>query len=240
MAGMMEKIEELIALQEAETEVRKIGAVLEKMPAKLEALEEQKRALQQAVDSGAESAAEWKRHYREQESESQELLNRIAKSKEKLSQVKTNKEYTSSLKEIDELNHQHSALEDAMLECLDRIEEVETQLQRSRREMELQTADLDEAAETLRREIEQTRETEQTLKERAQAISEKIPMELMQVYHRVKRQQPRGVAVAQVTGAVCQGCNMNIPPQLYNEVQRRDRLYFCPNCQRIIFWEPNG
>ncbi|MEE9535799.1 MAG: C4-type zinc ribbon domain-containing protein, partial [Desulfobacterales bacterium] len=35
--------------------------------------------------------------------------------------------------------------------------------------------------------------------------------------------------------AVCQGCNVNIPPQLYNELQRFDTLMFCPHCQRIIY-----
>ncbi|MCG6893792.1 MAG: C4-type zinc ribbon domain-containing protein, partial [Desulfobacteraceae bacterium] len=230
--SIIQQIEVLIELQELETQIRKASSVLEEMPHKLEALEEEKQALRQAVENASDALGEWKRRYREQESESQMMLNRIDKSRAKLQQVKTNKEYTSSLKEIDELKHQHSMLEDAMLECLDRIEEEEKQLQKSSKEMELQTAELDDALETLQQEMDRIRERIQSLSDQAGAVSERVPDDLKQVYQRVKSQQPRGIALARVTGAVCQGCNMNIPPQLYIELQRRDRLQFCPNCQR--------
>ena len=46
-----------------------------------------------------------------------------------------------------------------------------------------------------------------------------------------------GLAVAFVENTTCSGCHVNIPPQMYNELQRRDSLKFCPNCQRIIYWK---
>jgi hypothetical protein len=41
--------------------------------------------------------------------------------------------------------------------------------------------------------------------------------------------------VAPVVDAVCQGCHLNIPWQLFNELHRFDELTFCPHCRRIIF-----
>ncbi|HFB84009.1 MAG TPA: hypothetical protein ENJ72_04385, partial [Thermodesulfatator sp.] len=38
-----------------------------------------------------------------------------------------------------------------------------------------------------------------------------------------------------VNDAICEGCHMNIPPQLYNELMRDNRLMECPLCQRIIY-----
>ena len=46
-----------------------------------------------------------------------------------------------------------------------------------------------------------------------------------------------GVAVVSARSAICSGCNMNLPPQLFNELQRSDELIYCPNCNRIIYWE---
>jgi predicted nucleic acid-binding Zn-ribbon protein len=46
----------------------------------------------------------------------------------------------------------------------------------------------------------------------------------------------RGLAVVSVKNGTCQGCNMNIPPQLYNTLQRGNSLELCPNCNRIIYW----
>jgi len=34
-----------------------------------------------------------------------------------------------------------------------------------------------------------------------------------------------------------QGCNMKIPPQLFNEVQRSEAIIVCPSCNRILYWE---
>jgi uncharacterized protein len=47
----------------------------------------------------------------------------------------------------------------------------------------------------------------------------------------------RGLAVVSVKNGTCQGCNMNIPPQLYNTLQRGQTVETCPSCHRIIYWE---
>jgi hypothetical protein len=47
----------------------------------------------------------------------------------------------------------------------------------------------------------------------------------------------RGLAMAPVKNGTCQGCNMNIPPQLYNVLQRGQTIETCPSCHRIIYWE---
>ena len=47
----------------------------------------------------------------------------------------------------------------------------------------------------------------------------------------------RGLAVVSVRNGTCQGCNMNIPPQLYNVLQRGVSLETCPSCHRIIYWD---
>ena len=47
----------------------------------------------------------------------------------------------------------------------------------------------------------------------------------------------RGLAMAPVKNGTCQGCNMNIPPQLFNLLQRGDSIELCGNCNRIIYWD---
>ena len=47
----------------------------------------------------------------------------------------------------------------------------------------------------------------------------------------------RGLAVVSVRNGTCQGCNMNIPPQLFNVLQRGQTIETCPSCHRIIYWE---
>jgi predicted nucleic acid-binding Zn-ribbon protein len=47
----------------------------------------------------------------------------------------------------------------------------------------------------------------------------------------------KGLALAPVSNGTCRGCNMNIPPQLYNVLQRGNSVETCPYCHRIIYWE---
>jgi len=49
-----------------------------------------------------------------------------------------------------------------------------------------------------------------------------------------------GLAVAEARLGTCQGCRMRLPPQLYNQIQRHDAIHFCPNCQRILYYEGGG
>ena len=48
------------------------------------------------------------------------------------------------------------------------------------------------------------------------------------------REQRRGIAVVEARAGSCLGCNMNLPPQLYNTPVPRRRLITCPHCQRIL------
>ncbi len=47
----------------------------------------------------------------------------------------------------------------------------------------------------------------------------------------------RGLALAPVKNGTCQGCNMNIPPQVFNMLQRGNSIELCGNCNRIIYWD---
>jgi len=46
-----------------------------------------------------------------------------------------------------------------------------------------------------------------------------------------------GIAIVAVSRGICSGCHMNIPPQLYNELQRSEQILCCPNCNRILYWD---
>jgi predicted nucleic acid-binding Zn-ribbon protein len=47
-----------------------------------------------------------------------------------------------------------------------------------------------------------------------------------------------GIAIVPARNYSCTGCHMNISPQLFNMLQREDRVHTCPNCNRILYYEP--
>ena len=46
-----------------------------------------------------------------------------------------------------------------------------------------------------------------------------------------------GKAVVAAHQGMCTGCNMMLPPQLYNELQLDLKILQCTTCQRILFYE---
>jgi predicted nucleic acid-binding Zn-ribbon protein len=83
--------------------------------------------------------------------------------------------------------------------------------------------------------IDETEKIIATKKDEYLQFSGLIDSQLFKKYLVIKKQQQEGLAVVPVKDAVCHGCNVNLPPQLYNELFRYDSLKFCPNCHRIIY-----
>jgi predicted nucleic acid-binding Zn-ribbon protein len=75
---------------------------------------------------------------------------------------------------------------------------------------------------------------------RRQRIAQEIDASLMSRYELIFSRRG-GSAVVEVAAGICQGCYMNIPPQLWNEIIRSEKLNLCPSCQRILHYKaPEG
>jgi len=67
-------------------------------------------------------------------------------------------------------------------------------------------------------------------------MAQNIDVALLQRYEMLFSRRA-GVAVSEAKLGTCQCCRMRLPPQLYNELQKHLRVNFCPNCQRILYFE---
>jgi predicted nucleic acid-binding Zn-ribbon protein len=232
-----EQIEILVRLQETELEIRRIRAALEDQPAKIEALDAELKIANQKISEENLVIEDLKRRYRELEMESRAILEMKEKSQIKLRSVKTNKEYQSTLKEIDDIKAKNSLFEDEMLACLERIETVEEKITADRKSFDRISEAAEEEKASLEKESGAMRQRLTQIEETARTVAAQILPELLGKYRAVTAVHKGGRGVVAVTGAVCQGCNMNIPPQMFNELHRCDSLKFCPFCERIIYWK---
>lgn len=69
---------------------------------------------------------------------------------------------------------------------------------------------------------------------RRQSIASQITGDLISRYELIFSRRG-GTAVVEVAGGICQGCYMNIPPQLSNEIIKSEKVHLCPSCQRILY-----
>ncbi len=227
----------LVKLQRIEIETTKLEAYLVNLPIQIQNLDQRLDEFTRNVENDEQLIDELNKKYRTYESDIQLNLGKIEKSENKLRSVKTNKEYQSSLKEIDDIKAINSRLEDDMLEILEQVDSAQQSLDASKQQYTLIVDEIKQEKESLMQAAEQGKQDLAALKSDREAVTAVIDARLLEIFKYQLRKHSDGIAIAEVKNEVCQGCNMNIPPQMYNDLQKTTSFQYCPSCERIIFWQ---
>ncbi len=227
----------LTKLQGILSEKDELVVQLDEIPEKIQHLDAEKEQFLQELEGYKTQLEALRKKYRDMEMEIRLNSDQMAKSDARLRVVKTNKEYQATLKEIEEFQKTNSKIEDEMIGCLEEIETAKETVATREADFELfnarvnnERADLEKAGKGVQARMD-------AITARFEEVAKEIDAGHLRKFNMIIAQKPDHVAVAPAIGAVCMGCNMNIPPQLYNELQREEAVRMCPHCQRIIYWE---
>ncbi len=229
-----QEIETLINLQQAETEIVRLQEILDRFEKEKNKLSLKLKQFDTGLQENRENLLKVRVVCQDLEKEIQVIDDRIVKSNEKLRMVKTNKEYQLFLREVDDNKKRKDALEAELIEHLEESEKMEKIVQDSEKEFHLLEAHIAaEQAEIEKKSIED-REMLDEYRHRQAEIGKSLDSSLMKRFVKISKMN-QGLAVVNVKNEVCMGCFMNIPPQLYIEVQRGKTLISCPQCSRILY-----
>ena len=230
-----DEMDVLIQLQINEDNKNKIRSFLNKIPEQIALLDKQLVEEEQQMRERVTLWETQKKQYRDCEAEIKQRQESIRKSDQKLMSIKSNKEYQAVLTEIEDLKRQIAKLEDNMIKLLFDQEEAEKHLADDRKAWEEEKSRLEEEKQSLDDERRREEARLAALADDWQKIAEKASRQLLHQFLEVRGRVAGGKAVAEVRDYVCQGCFMNIPAQMYNELHTTNILRFCPFCNRIIF-----
>ncbi|MBC2705510.1 C4-type zinc ribbon domain-containing protein [Desulfobacula sp.] len=230
-----QNIKTLVKLQEAETQIVRLKSVLEKVKKEKEKLSGQLKQFGNALEENKENLLSDRTACKDIEREIQVVDDRIIKSNEKLRMVKTNKEYQLFLREVDDNKKRKDALETELLEYLDEKEKTEAIVQESEKEYHLLKDQIEGEQKDIEKKSTDDRELLDEYLTRQKEIGKNLDPSLMTRFVKISKMN-KGSAVVNVKNEVCMGCFMNIPPQLYIEVQRGNSLISCPQCSRILYY----
>lgn len=236
--GVRKQIDILVRLQSIDSEIQAINRMLAGVTGRIGILDSELEKEQAVLNQYISDLDDDKKRYRSLESDANSNLPKIEKSKARLSSVKTNKEYQSLLKEIEDLKGMNSRFEDEMLECLERIEQSERRVSEKKAAAGEVRVQVDQEKVSIEQEAEKGRQQLEKLQKDWQEVCDTVEPGFLQRFEKV-RKQVGNQTIVRVAKAVCEGCNMNIPPQMYNELQRCEEMMYCPHCQRIMYVEHN-
>jgi len=157
----------------------------------------------------------------------------IQRSETNMKEIKTNKEYQAVGREIAAARKQVAELEDQVLQKITQLDEMNNQISASLATL----AELEQNTEQRRSEkqgeIDKVQHDIDVDSLRRDVITKELPANVIKRYENLRAQR-RGQAMAVARDGYCLGCNMHLPPQLYNSLFKYEELITCPHCQRIL------
>lgn len=234
---MREQIEILASLQNADREIREKSGVKVVLLAEIQKKEEEIQTKRADI---ALFRAEWSEKDKQRQEKEQLLQEESKKATEKrmrMNRIKNIKELQALQREIDQIKLGNSQLEEELIKLLEEAESYASALGAKEEEMK----QLEAAWREKQGEIEaQVAGIERAVAEASalrQAIATRLNRELIERYELIFSRRG-GMAVVTVSDGICQGCYMNIPPQLWNEIIKSEKLILCPSCHRILYSKP--
>ncbi|HOF06131.1 MAG TPA: C4-type zinc ribbon domain-containing protein [Syntrophales bacterium] len=233
---MNENLVHLIALQKVDTEMQRILLSRKELPLRLAKLDADFAAVQAGLEEEKKRLEEKNRTHRELEDALKKGMEQLRKTRDRIHDVKSNKEYQAVLKEIETLEQKHGAVEDRIITVLEEIDAMKTSLTAREGEFDAARRKYDEEREKIAGHLGSVESRLREVNLQGEALRGKIPKQLLKKYDMTKNVN-NGLAVVSAWKETCEGCHMNIPPQLYNELREEtEELIVCPNCRRIIYW----
>jgi Zn-ribbon protein, possibly nucleic acid-binding len=234
---MYEKqIEQLIILQQVDDEILVLQDEIAKAPLELSDLEAQMSEFDERRIQIDERMEILKGQKKKLVVEIEEDAGKIKKSKNKLMMVGNTKEYHAMMREMDSLEKLNRMREDeqtAVNEELVRQDDATQSLNEEMSGVKEQYATL---KTTLDERLEEAQKRLDSLTRKRKKACKVVPPPILGRYEFIRERMENPVIVP-VTEAVCHGCHIMIPPQVFNELQKGQQILSCPNCQRLIYWQ---
>jgi uncharacterized protein len=232
---LKEALQLLIELQKIDTDISKINMKKKDLPAQLAMLEESFITNKSAVSAAETRLEEANKKHKDTEEKLKKAVDGLRKTKERLHDVKTNKEYHAVLKEIEGLEKKNGEIEEAIIILLDEIDAGRTALKLKEKVFSEEVTRYEAKKNDLQRQIDAIDSELQDGIDRGSVLRKTIPPDILKKYDLIRNIR-NGLAVVSAWKEVCNGCHMNLPPQMYNELHTATELSFCPQCNRIIYW----
>lgn len=232
---MLEDLRLLIELQEIDSAIVKKVDIIKAIPRKVSSVEQPLRDAQSVYEKSKQGYEISQKKKREREQFLEDVNEKMKKLKARISEIKTNKEYQAYLKEIESAEKERRAVEDEILSLMEALDTANRELSQQEAKVMGEVERVEAFKKKLRGDIEETEKEMDELKLRRERLVKGIDGELYSLYFKLLETK-RGLAVVETKGEVCQGCNMNIPPQLFVEIKKNEKIMQCPQCNRILYW----
>lgn len=220
-------------LQEIDIKIDELKRQKEGIPVELRNQDQALAQVQARITQKETAVAEVEKILRQAQAAIDLNSDRLARANKKLEAVSTGPEFQAANKEIEQLKRHNAGLEEQRSKATNDIAAIRQEIETIQKELGEKQSAREELAQKLGgRGAELDAEIGKLETERKQ-VSPKVDRPLLSRYDRVRAARA-GQGLAAAVGGRCKACNMILPPQLFNEVQKFRTVQSCPSCNRVL------
>ena len=223
-------------------EVQQLDQQAAELTVLIDSLPKQTQTLQSQLDDFIHAHEERKKRLpanlkerKDMEGDIKAIQEKITKHKDQLYQVKTNEQYKAMLKEIEGEEANTRKIEDQILEKMIESEEIQKLVQEAAARLDGEKARVATEIKRLQDEGQKDVAEREQLQARRKEVAAGISEPVLSLYERIRSYRARP-AVAEVRDGLCTACNIQLRPQVYNDIRTGATVMTCENCSRIQYY----
>ena len=232
---MRDQLKQLEELQTHDAKIQELEQSLKAIPAKLAATEADLGRVETMLAAEGSSLKETERYYSEQKGLVTDDEVNVAGAKHKLTLAKNSKEYMAAQREIEQRRESLASREVEITKLVEAVEAKKKLLADRVADVQTLKESIAKDGEIARARMAEIEGEIAKLRAEREKLAKVVKPDVLKRYGAIRMR--RGLAVVSVKNGTCQGCNMNIPPQLFIVLQRGVSIETCPSCSRIIYWD---
>ena len=236
--NLKEQISKLVALQAIDTQIYNLETEKNSKPEEMKKLDAAFEDKKQHLAELEKKLLDLQKQKKDKELDLASKEETIKKNQTQLYQLKTNKEYAAMLKEIEGTKADISVIEDGILGIMEQADTVKEDIAKEKEVLKTEEVKLNAEKNKVQARVKEIDDKLAQLKAERSRAMEGIDTKIMGQYDRIMKGRD-SLAISQVKNNACQGCFMNVPPQVINLIKMYDRLVVCEVCQRILYIDEN-
>lgn len=232
--SLKDQLRSLESLQELDLKIDSLKKKKGAHPATLKGLSETVVKAKATADAKRNAIAELEKNQRQTVAAMELNADRVTRANGKLEAVHNSQEFQAANKEIDQLKKAAATLDEQLKKINGDIDGAKRELVEFGALVEKAQSEHDGQASLFTDEGQRIDGEISALTTERGKYTGSVDPRILAQYDRVRGARA-GLGIVPAVAGRCKGCNMVVPPQMYNEVQRCTAIQQCPSCHRILF-----
>ena len=231
------QIEILASLQTVDREIREQNEIKQGLMGDLQNEEKEILSKKQEIDALKATCAETDKIRQDKERFLQEEGKKAMDKRMRMNRIKNIKELQALQREIEQIRQSNGEQEEELIKILEELDGIKANIKAKEEEMAQRQELWQKKQQSMHAQISGIEKAVSEASISRKRIAAQVAGDLIRRYELIFARRG-GTAVVEVAGGICQGCYMNIPPQLWNEIIKSEKVNLCPSCQRILYHKP--